>query len=247
MHAHARRRPVTVTVMAALVLLAVLSTGSSRAAPAKDTPVVVRPSQELAVLLGPQEALSRPDQHATPVELIQARRPMTEQPTVLPVIGHRTGADGRSWLHVMLPGRPNGRMGWIRERMTAQAVTDWHIVVHTSRPRVVVYRNGRQVRVFMAIVGKPSTPTPQGEFFVEEAVRLAPGDAGAPYALALSARSNVFQEFAGGPGQVALHGVANIGGVLGTAVSHGCVRLSTAAISWLGARIGTGTPVTITP
>ena len=70
--------------------------------------------------------------------------------------------------------------------------------------------------------------------------------AGAPFALALSARSNVLQEFAGGPGQVAIHGVANLAGTLGTAVSHGCVRLANRSISWLAARIGPGVPVTIT-
>ena len=32
---------------------------------------------------------------------------------------------------------------------------------------------------------------------------------------------------------------------MGTAASHGCVRLDTAAISWLGKRIGPGVPVTI--
>lgn len=69
---------------------------------------------------------------------------------------------------------------------------------------------------------------------------------GAPFALALSARSNVLQEFAGGDGQVALHGLANIGGVLGSAVSHGCVRLDNGAMRWLAARIGPGVPVTIT-
>ena len=71
--------------------------------------------------------------------------------------------------------------------------------------------------------------------------------AGAPFALALSARSNVLQEFAGGPGQIAMHGVANIGGTLGTAASHGCVRLGGRSIRWLAARIAPGVPVTITP
>jgi lipoprotein-anchoring transpeptidase ErfK/SrfK len=69
---------------------------------------------------------------------------------------------------------------------------------------------------------------------------------GAPFALALSARSDVIQEFDGGPGQIALHGLENVGGVLGTAESHGCVRLDTAAMTWLVARIAPGTPVTIT-
>ena len=82
--------------------------------------------------------------------------------------------------------------------------------------------------------------------FVEESVALPAYDPGAPFAFALSARSNVLQEFDGGPGQIAIHGLANIGGVPGTAVSHGCVRLNAAAVRWLAARIGPGVPVTIT-
>lgn len=95
-------------------------------------------------------------------------------------------------------------------------------------------------------MGKASTPTPPGEFFVEESIRLPAGAVGAPFALALSARSTVLQEFAGGPGQIALHGLWNVGGTLGTAVSHGCVRLNTGAMRWLAARISPGVPVTIT-
>ena len=74
---------------------------------------------------------------------------------------------------------------------------------------------------------------------------MLPGSAGGPFALALSARSNVLQEFDGGPGQIGLHGVANLGGTPGTAVSHGCVRLDNPSISWLAARIAPGVPVTI--
>jgi lipoprotein-anchoring transpeptidase ErfK/SrfK len=121
-------------------------------------------------------------------------------------------------------------------------------VVDTSRRRVTVYRNGRAIRVFKAVVGKPSTPTPVGQFFVEESVQLRPWQVGAPFLLTLSARSTVLQEFAGGRGQIAIHGRDNIGGVLGTAVSHGCVRLADRAMRWLVAwgRIGPGVPVTIT-
>jgi lipoprotein-anchoring transpeptidase ErfK/SrfK len=118
--------------------------------------------------------------------------------------------------------------------------------VRTSSRRVLVYRRGRLVRSFAAIVGKQSTPTPHGRFFVEESVRMLPGSAGAPFALALSARSNVLQEFEGGPGQIAVHGVANLGGTLGTAISHGCIRLATRSIRWMATRIAAGVPVTIT-
>jgi lipoprotein-anchoring transpeptidase ErfK/SrfK len=101
------------------------------------------------------------------------------------------------------------------------------------------------VRAFQAVVGKPSTPTPTGRFFVEETVQMQAGEAGGPFALALSARSNVLQEFEGGPGQIAIHGRDNLGGTLGTAASHGCIRLATASIDWLAGRMGPGTPVTI--
>ena len=36
---------------------------------------------------------------------------------------------------------------------------------------MTVYRNGHKMRRYKAIVGKRSTPTPTGEFFVEENVR----------------------------------------------------------------------------
>ncbi len=206
----------------------------------------VRPTQELVILLRAHEAYAAPSALSVPVGSVRARRPLTGEPTVLPVIGRRAGADGLEWLRVRLPGRPNGLTGWIRERATKPAMTRWHVVVSVSTRQVRAYRNGRRVATFKAIVGKPSTPTPQGESFVEEIVRLPAGGAGAPFALALSSRSDVFQEFAGGPGQTALHGLANIGGVLGTAVSHGCVRLDTDAIRWLAARVGAGVPVTVT-
>jgi len=210
------------------------------------TATAAAPSQELALLLAPHPAMSAPSASSATVQLVGARRPITGEQTVLPVLGHKTGAGGIRWLQVRLPGRPNGLTGWITKRGTTAAVTRWHLVVNTGERRVTVYQSGRVVRAFPAVVGKPSTPTPIGEFFVEEDVALSAGAVGAPYALALSARSNVFQEFEGGPGQIALHGLANIGGVPGTAVSHGCVRLDEAAMRWLVTRIGPGVPVTIT-
>jgi len=206
----------------------------------------VKPSQELVRVLGQHVARAAPNEHATAIEVVRAQRPLTGERTTLPLVGRATGPSGATWLHVALPGRPNGHTGWIRQRATLVVLTRWHVVVDRSARRVTIYRNGRVVRAYRAVVGKPSTPTPHGEFFVEEDVALRSGDAGAPYAIALSARSNVFQEFEGGPGQIALHGLANVGGALGTAASHGCIRLDAAAITWLVSRIGPGVPVTIT-
>jgi lipoprotein-anchoring transpeptidase ErfK/SrfK len=224
-----------------------VATGGWVAAPsarAEKRPVV-RPTQEVAMLLRSHHVVSRLPARPSQVS-IPASRPITGEQTVLPVVGRTTAPGGVHWLRVRVPGRPNGMKGWIVQSGTVLTTTRWHVVVRTSTRRVLVYRQGRVVRSFAAIVGKPSTPTPRGQFFVEESIRMLPGSAGAPFALALSARSNVLQEFEGGPGQIAIHGVANLGGTLGTAISHGCVRLANASIRWLAARIGPGVPVTIT-
>jgi lipoprotein-anchoring transpeptidase ErfK/SrfK len=206
----------------------------------------VAKSQALAVLLVSATAMTAPSSASTEVGVVPALRPITHERTTLPVLRRTTAADGAVWLDVLLPGRPDGHSGWITARGTTPSSTDWHLVVDTTTRRVTVYDHGQRVQTFVAIVGEGATPTPLGNFFVEEDVALSPSEVGAPYALALSARSNVYQEFDGGPGQVALHGLANVGGVLGSAASHGCVRLGTAAISWLVLRIGPGVPVTIT-
>ncbi|HWH19089.1 MAG TPA: L,D-transpeptidase [Solirubrobacterales bacterium] len=221
--------------------LAVLAIGGAGAAPASAaTAPAPRP---LVVLLGDHVARRAPSADAGRIEAVAARRPLTRGRTVLPVLG-RGGRDD-AWLRVRLPGRPNGHTGWISSGRTRSTSTPWRIVVSLSARRVIVLRDGRIVRRYPAIVGKASTPTPRGSFFVEEALRLSASAPGAPFALATSARSNVFQEFEGGPGQIALHGTGNLSGALGTASSHGCVRLAPHAIAWLASRIGAGVPVSI--
>jgi lipoprotein-anchoring transpeptidase ErfK/SrfK len=235
---------IRVTLLAGVALLAATAAGAATEGARK--PSVVKPSQQLVILFSPHRVMSEPSQRSRRLVMVSAKRPITEQRTVLPVLAHKTG-NGFRWLLVRLPGRPNGRTGWITRRATVLWRTPWHLVVSTSSRRVAVYRHSRRVRIFKAVVGSPATPTPPGEFFVEESIKLSSGAVGAPYALALSARSTVFQEFAGGPGQIALHGLMNVGGRPGTAASHGCVRLDNSAMRWLARRIGAGVPVTIGP
>jgi len=209
------------------------------------TPARVKATQQLAVLESPHGAHQEPEASSPQTEVVPSRRPITGERTTLPVTGSLTGADGVRWLQVMLPGRPNSSTGWIAQQGTRKLMTGWHIVVDLAARRVSAYSNGHLLRSFQAVVGKPSTPTPTGQFFVEEIVQMASGEAGGPFALALSARSDALQEFEGGPGQIAIHGRDNLGGTLGAAESHGCIRLGSAGIDWLAARIGPGTPATI--
>jgi lipoprotein-anchoring transpeptidase ErfK/SrfK len=206
-------------------------------------------TQQVAALLTPHAAHARPSFAARVVATVLASRPITGEQTELPIIGRHIDGRGRAWLLVRLPGRTLDNdppsVGWIRASYTLRTMTPWHILVELAARRVIVYRYGRPLRVFAAVVGKPSTPTPPGDYFVEESVKLSAGAAGAPFALATSDRSDVLQEFEGGPGQIALHGVDNIGGDLGSAESHGCIRLATASITWLARHIGPGVPITI--
>jgi lipoprotein-anchoring transpeptidase ErfK/SrfK len=232
-------------------LAAVLALGATATANASVTPqhrggATVKGAQQLAILSHDTGAFLAPGPATARVTELSDLRPITGERTVLPVIARATGPRGLRWLEVLLPGRPNGHTGWIQRRATTTSFTRWRISVRLSTRTVTIFYAGRLTKTFSAVVGKPSTPTPTGRFFVEENVPLDSRQSGAPFALALSARSNALREFDGGPGQIALHGIENIGGIPGTAVSHGCIRLDTPTITWLAARISPGVPVTIT-
>jgi lipoprotein-anchoring transpeptidase ErfK/SrfK len=178
------------------------------------------------------------------VGFVAARRPLTGSPTVLPVLSVRERA-GRTWLRVRLPRRPNGATGWIAADGTISSRLRWRIAVDRSRRRARVYRHGRLVRRFRVVVGASGTPTPLGRFFVAERVRQPRGSALGPWVLATSAHSGVLQEFAGGPGQIGLHGRTGLPEPLGSAASHGCIRFADWAIAWLAPRARPGTRIRI--
>jgi L,D-transpeptidase catalytic domain len=233
-----RRALACAGLAAALSLLAAVPAGA------------VARSQPVATLYTAHAIYARPGGRRE--ASISAHRPITGEATTLPVVATHSGAGG-TWLRVRLPGRllpgaPNGRTGWIKAVRTRLWLIRWHIVVSLHERRARIYDGGRLIRAYRVVVGAPASPTPTGQFFVEENIAEPPSFPGAPYALATSARSAVYTEFDGGPGQVALHGMGGgLGGTPGTAESHGCVRFTAAAITWLAARIYPGTPVTIAP
>jgi hypothetical protein len=227
----------------AVALLAVVA-ASVQVPAAKAAGARVAATQRLVVLKHDHAVRTKPNRRARQVEWVGARRPLTGVRTTLPVLGRALSLGGQSWLHVRLPGRPNGHAGWIRAYRTRGTSTGWGLLLDLSARRVAVYSYGRVVRRFQAVVGKPSTPTPTGRFFVEEALDIS-FQVGGPFALATSARSNVLQEFEGGPGQIAIHGTNGLSGALGSAASHGCIRLDTDSITWLATHVGRGVPLTI--
>jgi lipoprotein-anchoring transpeptidase ErfK/SrfK len=179
------------------------------------------------------------------VEHVQGTTYYMGMRSVLPVFATHVDLRGRTWLHVRLPYR-GPRSGWIVQTRHAKLTTlTFHLVVSIHKRQLTVYHEGSAIARYHVVVGKPSTPTPLGQFFVVEHMRLHNSWANGQWALATSAFSSVLKHFEGGIGQIALHAKASLGDPLGTAASHGCVRLANPVAASLARRIPDGTPLTI--
>jgi lipoprotein-anchoring transpeptidase ErfK/SrfK len=164
------------------------------------------------------------------------------------VLGSRHDSHGATWLHVLLPVRPNGSTAWIPKDRTSIGTTHWRIVVSVGQRTVRAYENGKLKRSFPAVVGAPGTPTPLGHYAIYEKIaQRDPQSVIGPWALHLTAFSDVLENFGGGPGRVAIHGRDGeyLSAPLGTAESHGCIRVSDTNVGFLARVVISGTPVAI--
>ena len=68
-----------------------------------------------------------------------------------------------------------------------------------------------------------------------------------PFALHLTAHSDVLDDYGGGPGRVAIHGRGgeSLTDPLGSARSHGCIRVDNAEVRFLARHLVAGVPVTV--
>jgi lipoprotein-anchoring transpeptidase ErfK/SrfK len=152
---------------------------------------------------------------------------------------------------VQLPWRPNGAAGWINATHVTLEQTPWRIAISTSQRTLTLFRAGSPVRTVQVVVGKPTTPTPHGLFSVVSAIRWHPNDFLGSWVLELTAHSNLLLHYDRGDGTVAIHGRGGTSLLdpLGSALSHGCIRLSNYSIDWLVKTVGAnrlpGTPVRI--
>jgi L,D-transpeptidase catalytic domain len=202
-------------------------------------------SAHLAQIVVPTQVRARPGAGARRGRLATEAR-WGGGPVRLLVLRSALDRRERRWLRVRLPERPNDRAGWIRADHARVRVTPWRIVVSTGARTVTVLRAGRVVRRFDAVVGADVTPTPHGLFGISERIRQFGGVLG-PWALHLTAHSSVLDNYGGGEGRVAIHGRAGalLADPLGSARSHGCIRIDNGAVSWLAARAVEGTPVRV--
>ncbi|MDA0565323.1 L,D-transpeptidase [Streptomonospora sp. S1-112] len=149
------------------------------------------------------------------------------------------------WLEVLLPVRPNGSTGWVRSADVELTGTDFRLEVDPEAFTFTVFDGGEEVRSGPIGTGESETPTPPGRYYFTELLQPSDpdGDYGA-YAFGLSGHSETLETFAGGPGQLAVHGT-NDPDALGQRISHGCIRVSNDDITWMAENLPIGTPVEI--
>jgi lipoprotein-anchoring transpeptidase ErfK/SrfK len=150
------------------------------------------------------------------------------------------------WVELSLPGRPNGGRGWVPRSSVELNQAQRRIVVLRGARRLQVRRISTGKVLFSApvAVGMPGAETPLGRNYYV-AARFVPRNAFfGSYALETSAYSRL-SDWPGG-GVVGIHGTDRPG-LIGQAVSHGCIRMFNRDVDRLRRLAPLGTPIDILP
>ncbi len=156
-----------------------------------------------------------------------------------------TTTNTRDWHQVLLPVRPNGSSGWVRNTDVALAAHNYRIRVDLEEFRCRVFERGIPIFDAVAGVAANNSPTPGGRYYITELIApTEPDTVYGSFAYGLSGFSETFETFNGGPGQLGIHGT-NSPETLGTAVSSGCVRLHNDDVARLVTYLPLGVPVDV--
>lgn len=149
------------------------------------------------------------------------------------------------WHQVLLPVRPNGSLGWVRNSDVTLAAHNYRIKVDLADFRMRVLE--RNVTIFDTVAGVAAnnSPTPGGTYYLTELLApTIPDSVYGSFAYGLSGFSDTFETFNGGPGQLGIHGT-NSPESLGTPVSAGCIRLHNDDVARLVTYLPLGVPVDV--
>ena len=165
-------------------------------------------------------------------------------PEVYVVLSSVQDARGTTWVRLRLPQKPNNVTGWV----VRSALGDLHLVhtklvVNRRTLRVTLYDHGHRIFQARVGVGKPSTPTPAGTFWIREKFHVAGDPLYGARAMGTAAYSSTLTDWPNG-GIVGLHGTGEPGLIPGRP-SHGCVRLRNRDIERLYKLTPVGTPLLI--
>lgn len=223
------------------ILAALLFAGSARGGQRATGVVAAYPAAGTLAITAVR-VRSRPDPAARVIRLMhQFRRDYRRQEIL--AVASRAGSDGQPWYRISVPGRPNGRMGWIPAWSAELRPTVAKVMVHRRSRRIVLFWHGRRVWRGLVAVGARGMETPLGLYYAT--ARFVPH--GDPYLTVFAVETSGYSKLTEWPGG----GVFGIHGtpepwLLGKAVSHGCIRVSAQTARKLRRYVPLGTPIVIT-
>ena len=146
---------------------------------------------------------------------------------------------------VEVPAKVNADSVW-----AAQPVA---VTVSRDGKQARVFRRGKLLKTYTVAVGTAEYPTPTGRYVVQSMQKNPAwnvpqsewaGDLAGQTIPGGDPRNPLVARWIGINGAVGFHGTASSGS-LGTAASHGCIRMSPADVIDLFERVNTGTPVLV--
>ena len=141
-------------------------------------------------------------------------------------------------------------------RVTAESIFDATpvaVTVSRGERRVRVFRRGELVKSYRVAVGQRKYPTPTGQFAVQvkqkDPVWNVPqaewaGDLAGKTIPSGDPRNPLLARWIAFAGSVGFHGTESVDSI-GTAASHGCIRMTKADVIDLYERVAVGTPVLV--
>jgi lipoprotein-anchoring transpeptidase ErfK/SrfK len=184
-----------------------------------------------------------PNARARVIAKLSEFRPQDYRPRYVLAVGSKKGKRGKvTWYKVSVPGRPNGRTGWVQAKRVSIRPIPWQVVVFRDSRVMQLWKDNQLVSSNKVAVGRPGMETPTGLFYVT--VRFKP--VSEPFLGAFAFETSAYSKLSDWPGGgvVGLHGW-NDPSVIGQAVSHGCIRMSNDTAAFLRDRVPLGTPIRV--
>lgn len=235
-------RTLALTAAGALSLLALAFSAAPRAGAAPASPAQVSIVGAGTIVWHQVAVRAKPSERSRRIALLREFREGYRPQYVLALDQVTHPKTGKAlWYRVSVPGRPNGRSGWVRADAVHLGPMKKRLFIDRGARRFQFWDGNRLLRTGRVAVGKPGAETPLGLFYVQS--KFVPNTAilGA-YAFETSAYSRL-TDWPGG-GIVGVHGTP-WPQLLGQAVSHGCIRLHNADVRFLRARVPLGMPIKI--
>lgn len=185
---------------------------------------------------------SAPRRNAPVLTTLAQFRPDFHPRTVMAVDERRNPAGQATWYRISVPGRPNGRTGWIPAAAARVQPVDRWLVVYRGSRKFELYVDGSLRRTGPVAVGARGMETPVGLFYVQSTFVPSSYPILGAFAFETSGYSKL-SDWPGG-GVVGVHGT-DTPWLIGQAVSHGCVRLRNSDVLALRKLVRVGTPVKI--